>query len=104
MKVIDKVVYNFSKDNAPVETAEPGELLMFKTMDCFSNRIQSEDTLMSQILYGYDVANPASGPVYVNGAEPGDVLVVDILDIKVADHGVIATDNVCGPLHDLSEE
>ena len=41
MKVIDKVVYNFSKDNAPVETAEPGELLMFKTMDCFSNRIQS---------------------------------------------------------------
>ena len=104
MKVIDKVVYNFSKDNAPVETAEPGELLMFKTMDCFSNRIQSEDVLMSSILYGYDVANPASGPVYVNGAEPGDVLVVDILDIKVADHGVIATDNVCGPLHDLSEE
>ena len=104
MKVIDKVVYYFSKDNTPVETAEPGELLMFKTMDCFSNRIQSEDTLMSQILYGYDVANPASGPVYVNGAEPGDVLVVDILDIKVADHGVIATDNVCGPLPDLSEE
>ncbi len=104
MKVIEKVVYNFSKNNAPVETAEPGELLMFKTMDCFSNRIQSEDTLMSQILYGYDVANPASGPVYINGAEPGDVLVVDILDVKVADHGVIATDNVCGPLHDLSEE
>ncbi len=104
MKVIDKVVYNFSKNNAPVETAEPGELLMFKTMDCFSNRIQSEDVLMSSILYGYDVANPASGPVYINGAEPGDVLVVDILDVKVADHGVIATDNVCGPLHDLSEE
>lgn len=104
MKVIEKVVYNFSKNNAPVETIEPGEVLMFKTMDCFSNKIQSEDVLMSQILYGYDVANPASGPVYVNGAEPGDVLAVDILDIKVADHGVIATDNVCGPLHDLSEE
>jgi amidase len=104
MKVIEKVVYNFSKNNEPVETAEVGELLMFKTMDCFSNRIQSEDVLMSQILYGYDVANPASGPVYINGAEPGDVLVVDILDVKVADHGVIATDNVCGPLHDLSEE
>ena len=104
MKVIEKVVYNFSKNNEPVETAEAGELLMFKTMDCFSNRIQSEDVLMSSILYGYDVANPASGPVYINGAEPGDVLVVDILDIKVADHGVIATDDVCGPLHDLSEE
>lgn len=104
MKVIDKVVYNFSKNNAPVETADPGEVLMFKTMDCFSNKIQSEDVLMSDLLYGYEVANPASGPVYINGAEPGDVLVVDILDVKVADHGVIATDNVCGPLHDMCEE
>lgn len=104
MKIIEKSVYNFSKNNLPIETAEPGEILMFKTMDCFSNRIQSENMLMSEILYGYDVANPAAGPVYINGAEVGDVLVVDILDIKVADHGVIATDNVCGPLHDLSEE
>ena len=43
MKVIEKSVYNFSKNNPPVETAEPGEILMFKTMDCFSNKITSED-------------------------------------------------------------
>jgi amidase len=103
MKVIDKSVYAFSKDNEPVETANPGEILMFKSMDCFSNKLEREDQLMSEILYGYDVANPAAGPVYINGAEPGDVLVVDILDVKVADQGTIATDDVCGPLHDLSE-
>ena len=103
MKVIDKSVYALSKENEPVETANPGEILMFKSMDCFSNKLEREDQLMSEILYGYDVANPAAGPVYINGAEPGDVLVVDILDVKVADQGTIATDDVCGPLHDLSE-
>jgi acetamidase/formamidase len=77
MKVIDKSVYAFSKNNAPVETADAGEILVFKSMDCFSNKLEREDQLMSEILYGYDVANPAAGPVYINGAEVGDVLVVD---------------------------
>ena len=103
MKIIDKSVYNFSKNNEPVEKAEPGELLMFKTMDCFSNRLQTERDLIMDLSYSYDVANPAAGPVYINGAEPGDVIAVDILDIDVADKGVITTDGICGPLHDRSE-
>lgn len=103
MQVIEKVVYNFSKNNEPCAEAQPGELLTFKTMDCFSNRLKTEKDLITDLNYGYSVANPASGPVYVQGAEPGDVLVVDILDIKVADQGVITTDGVCGPLYDNSE-
>lgn len=102
MKVIDKSVYAFSKNNEPIETADPGELLMFKSMDCFSNRLKTENDLITDLAYSYDVANPAAGPVYINGAEPGDVLVVDILDVKVADEGTITTDCVCGPLHDRS--
>ncbi len=31
--------------------------------------------------------NPAAGPVYVSGAEPGDTLVVEILDVKLDDFG-----------------
>lgn len=103
MKVIDKSVYNFSKDNAPIATAEVGELLTFKTLDCFSNRLATENDLITDIDYGYDGANPAAGPVFINGAEPGDVLVVDILDIQVAPQGTITTDCVCGPLFDRSE-
>ena len=98
MKVIDKVVYNFSKDNEPVAHADPEELLLFKTMDCFSNTINAEEDLVLHL--DYSIANPASGPVYIEGAEPGDVLVVDILDIKVADQGVICTSRGCGPLCD----
>jgi len=104
MQFIEKRVYNFSKDNSPVATADPGEILQFSSMDCFSNRVTSEEVLTSSLSYSYDVCNPAAGPVYINGAEPGDVLVVDILDIQVAEEGTITTDCVCGPLFDHSVE
>lgn len=102
MKIIDKQVYKFSKDNKPCETIEPGEVLLFKTLDCFSNKITSESVTMKDLDYGYDVANPAAGPVFVKGAEPGDVVVVDILDIQVADEGTISTDDHCGPLYETT--
>ncbi|RMD01033.1 acetamidase [Clostridium autoethanogenum] len=102
MKIIDKPIYEFSKKNLPLANADPGELLLFKSMDCFSNQIKAEKDL---VLYmDYSIANPAAGPVYINGAEVGDVLVVDILDIKVANQGVICTSRGCGPLCDDMED
>ena len=100
MQVITDQVYRFSKDSQPCAWADPGETLVFETLDCFSNRITDESVTMQSLDYGYDVANPAAGPVFVKGAEPGDVLVVDILDIDVADEGTIATDDHCGPLYE----
>ncbi len=102
MKVVENQVYQFSKDNAPCCAAQPGEILLFKTLDCFSNRITGEDVTMKDLDYGYDVANPAAGPVYVEGAEPGDVLVVDIYELQVADEGTISTDDHCGPLFETT--
>lgn len=98
MQVIESQVYKFSKDNPPCYTAQPGEILLFKTLDCFSNKITSEQVTMADLDYGYDIANPAAGPVYIEGAQPGDVLVVDILDLQVTEEGTIATDDHCGPL------
>ena len=103
MKTIVSQVYTFSKDNEPCETIQPGEVLKFMTMDCFSNKITGEDVTMNDLDYGYDVANPAAGPVFVEGAEAGDVLVVDIYDIQVADEGTIATDDHCGPLFETTD-
>lgn len=102
MKIIEAQVYDFNKENAPCDTAQPGDLLLFKTLDCFSNRIPDEDTTMADLDYTYGFANPAAGPVYVEGAEPGDVLVVDVYDIQVADEGTIATDDHCGPLFETT--
>ena len=97
-KIITKYVYSFSPNNEPVETVKKGETLKFKTLDCFSNQIKSEEQLITTI--DFDHVNPATGPVYVEGAEPGDVLVVDILDITISDQGVTTTLPEIGPLFD----
>lgn len=102
MHIIEDQVYAFSKDNAPCATAKPGEFLKFITKDCFSNRICDESTTMADLDYTYGGANPAAGPVFIEGAQPGDVLVVDIIDIQVADEGTVATDDHCGPLFETT--
>ncbi len=40
--------------------------------------------------------------MYIEGAEPGDVLVVDVYEVDVADEGTIATDDHCGPLFETT--
>ena len=98
MQVIEDHVGKFSKDNEPCAHAAVGEVLKFKTLDCFSNRLVDENITMADIDFSYDITNPAAGPVYIDGAEPGDVLVVDIYEVEVAPEGTIATDDHCGPL------
>lgn len=102
MKTIEHQVYAFSKDNAPCASAQPGEFLKFITQDCFSNRICDEATTMADLDYTYGGANPAAGPVFIEDAQPGDVLVVDIIEIQVTDTGTVATDDHCGPLYETT--
>ena len=101
VKIIDKSVYTFSKDNQPFCNAQPGEVLLFCTMDCFGGQFTSEDQLVDDL--DLTKANPAAGPVFVEGAEPGDVLVVDVLDITVGDVGFACSMGEAGPLYDICE-
>lgn len=99
--MIREYVYNFSPANKPVKTVKPGETVKFKTLDCFSNQVCSEDQLVTSL--DFNRVNPATGPVFVEGAEAGDVLVVDLLEIDVTERGFIATLPGTGPLSDQSE-
>lgn len=104
MKLIsdDQVVYALSAANAPVLTVAPGEEVVFRTKDCFSDQIKSERDLFSSV--GWATINPATGPLAVTGAEPGDTLVVDIIDIKVADQGCMVCVPEMGALGHLIRE
>lgn len=82
-------VYTFSKDNEPIAFASDGEEVVFHTLDCFGHQIQSESDLLDHL--DYDRCNPATGPLYIDKAQPGDVLAVDILDIETAKTGVMTT-------------
>ena len=95
MQVISKFDYTFKTHGEPAAYADPGETLKFLLRDCNDGQIQREDQL-SEV--DWEKTNPATGPVYINGAEPGDVIAVDILDISVDDHGVTSTIQDLGPL------
>lgn len=84
----DKHVLAMSAANAPVAVVPQHARVRFETKDCFSNVIRSEDMPFTKV--SWDCINPATGPVAVEGAEPGDVLKVEILDIQIADKGVVA--------------
>ncbi|MBV1759214.1 MAG: acetamidase/formamidase family protein [Dethiosulfatibacter sp.] len=106
MKIIPKnhFVYAMSKDNVAVERVADGEVFAFDTMDAFSNQIVSETDLFESA--DWSTVNPATGPVYIDGAKPGDVIVVDILDIEVGETGVmVAVPNMgaVGHMVDRSE-
>jgi amidase len=82
----DDVVWAFGPDLDPVLEVEPGAVVRFETNDCFSGQIRSEDDLVTEI--DFNRVNSATGPVAVAGAEPGDSLVVDILDVEPIEWGV----------------
>jgi amidase len=75
-------------EHAAIRAQSKDEILVH-TCDCFENQIQSADQDFGSI--DWDHINPATGPIYVEGAEPGDLLVVHIKDIELADRGVMTT-------------
>jgi amidase len=81
----DEIVWAFGPDLEPVLEVEPGETVTFETNDCFTGQITSEDDLVTGI--DFDRVNSATGPVAVKGAEPGDSLVAEILDIRPVEIG-----------------
>lgn len=82
-------VLTMAPGNPAVAVVDPGETLVIETMDCFSNTIQSEDQLFSSI--GWECVNPATGPIAIRGAEPGDTLKVEVVDIVTAAVGTMTT-------------
>ncbi len=72
--------YLFSPDNPPAVKVDPGTTIIFETLDALDNQIQSDDDLASKVDLNH--VNGATGPVYVNGAKPGDTLVAEIIEIR----------------------
>jgi amidase len=70
---------------APVARLKPGDILDTNTLDCFGNAIKKPGDPLSLVKGD----NPLTGPFYIEGAEPGDTLVVNVLDLQVdGDQGV----------------
>ncbi len=84
----DHIVYSLDKDHPPVLEIEPGDAMALETYDARSGTIQRDEDLLDR---PHPLgSNPATGPVLVRGAEPGDELCVEIQRIDLAEKGFLA--------------
>jgi len=93
-----KLIYDMSPTHKPALSVPSGSRLVFETCDCFEDQITSEQTPFQAL--DWTRINPATGPVFIEGADPGDILEVKIEKIEVRDYGVMVTGPDMGVLGD----
>lgn len=72
--------FAFDASIPPVLRIAPGETVRFETGDVAYERLSKGETVEA---IGLENFNAVTGPVYVEGAEPGDALRVEVLDVQV---------------------
>lgn len=95
--------YAFDWSDEPLLSVQCGEPFEIETYDAGTGYFRSPaDKAIPALRPGFDrhppLANPIGGPVYLNGAERGDTLVVTIEEIEVDDFSWIAVGPKRGPL------
>ena len=69
-------------DIPPIVRCEPGDEVVLQTRDALDGQIGPQATAETVGAANLNVVHPLTGPVYVNGAEPGDILEVEILEVE----------------------
>jgi len=88
VRIEEPCIFSMSAEHLPVAVIKSGETVTFVTKDCYNNVYRDDAAELRAT--GWDEINPATGPVYIEGAESGDVLRIQIDRIRVADSGVMA--------------
>jgi acetamidase/formamidase len=86
MHELDASQVHYAWDNSVVPrlVIEPGDTVVFQTRDAADGFYSRASTHADVLNRGPFRGHPLTGPVQVKGAEPGDALVVEVLDIKPA--------------------
>ncbi len=86
---VGRVIYAFATEMEPAAHVAAGETVVFETRDAFGGQVKSPEDILAEL--DFDRINPVTGPVFVDGAEPGDTLVVRVVSIEPAGSGAIVT-------------
>jgi amidase len=83
-KVCDYTIHgaqhHFGWDNSlvPAERVAPGSTILFHCHDSSAGQLGPSSTLADVVNLDFGKINPVSGPIYIDGAEPGDAIKVTI--------------------------
>ncbi|HKA61394.1 MAG TPA: acetamidase/formamidase family protein [Methylomirabilota bacterium] len=83
----EQVHYEWNNALPPRLEVEPGATVVFDTRDAADRYYRPTSTHADVLARGPFRGHPLTGPVRVRGARPGDVLVVEILEVKPAEFG-----------------
>ncbi|PZC51275.1 MAG: Acetamidase/formamidase [Chloroflexi bacterium] len=79
---IEKLAYVMGPYQDPIARVSPGETFQVSTKDAYGDRIVSANVRLEDVIQ-MPFVNPCTGPIFVEGAEAGDTLVVHIKDISI---------------------
>lgn len=102
----NSITYKFSSNLTPCTSVNPGDYVLFNTLDAHSETINIERIWADVPFPELDetTGNPVTGLVYVNGVYPGSVLKVSVLEIMPARIGILPVRSYMGVLREIVPE
>lgn len=70
--------FGWNRSFAPVTTVAPGATLEFECLDAAGGQLTPDSTVADVATLDFGKVNPVTGPVFVDGAEPGDALKITL--------------------------
>ncbi len=96
----ERYITAFSKNAAPVMHVQDGATVRIATKDCYMDNLRAENDPRGAAKGPAIGCNPASGPIFVEGAQPGDTLKCEILAIDVGEYASMRISNRGGLMAD----
>lgn len=86
---IHKHSHHLGWDNSvePVLSVSPGETIAVETIDASGGQLDAGSTLDDLKALDFEKVNPVTGPVYIEGAEPGDAVAITFLEFHPSGWG-----------------
>ncbi|KAM3422409.1 hypothetical protein BST61_g2760 [Cercospora zeina] len=79
--------HKWNKHEPPRLSVLSGDVVTFDCIDGGAGQITAQSSTIDLLTFDASKADPVFGPVYVHGAEPGDALEVEVMDLQTADWG-----------------
>ncbi|MDY6860400.1 MAG: acetamidase/formamidase family protein [Pseudomonadota bacterium] len=96
--------FGWDRSIPPVATVAPGSSLHFECLDSSGGQLTKDSTVADIGALSFDKINPVTGPIHVDGAEPGDILKVQIDGFEPSGFGWTANIPGFGLLADQFED
>jgi acetamidase/formamidase len=83
----EQVHYKWDTGNEPLIVIDSGDTVIVWTRDISDNQVGRDSDASALAAFDWDRTYPLTGPIAVHGAEPGDALMIEVLDVHTQGWG-----------------